>query len=267
MPLLTKDKGHALPEFVAMGAVFLPLVLMVPMMGKVADIDNTSIQASRYAAWERTVASEADKTNPVLQMEVRRRFFQKADVFIKTDEAPQTGNANQNVLWRGYANDRFMTDVTQDVQVTTTNGDTPGSMAGTVTGILSGLADAMSALSSGAEWDIDNSGLYRADVSVNVGANTLGFGGRQDCTGQDNNQVFACLRRHNVILADTWSARDPAQVTARVRSFVPMGMFEPVADVMDAVSFIPLLQEFDTFEPGIVLPDVIPGDRLGTYRN
>ena len=262
-----KQKGHALPEFVAMGAVFLPLVLMVPMMGKVADMNQTTIQASRYAAWERTVASEADKSEPVLQMETRRRFFQKSDVFIKTDEAPQAAAEQQNVLWRAYSNDRFMGTVTENVNLAGSNSATPGSLGGSVTNIISGLASTMGSLSSGAEWDIDNNGLYRADVSVNVGSSSLGFAGRQDCAGQDNAQVFACIRRHNVILADTWSARNPAQVTTRVRSFVPMSMFEPIADVMDAVSFIPLLQEFDTFQPGIVAPDVIPGDRLGTYRN
>ena len=260
-------KGHALPEFLAMGVVLVPLYLMVPLMGKVADLNHAAIQASRYAAWERTVAAESDKPETELLAEVQRRFFQKSDLFIKSGEGVQTGDANRNVLWSGYGEDRLLRSAAEDVSLTTRNDATPGTMGGTVTRILAGIADAMDEFNSGAQWDIDNNGLYQADISVNVGSNRMGFtAGEQNCAGQDSSTVFVCIRRHNVILADGWSARDPEQAGQRVKSFVPMGVFDSVRPIFQGLSILPILQELDTFDPGIVAPDVVPPDRLGRYR-
>ena len=50
-----KQQGQALSEFVVASAfVLVPLFLIVPALGKYADMKYSAIQAARYQAWEYT---------------------------------------------------------------------------------------------------------------------------------------------------------------------------------------------------------------------
>lgn len=53
---LARACGQAMTEFVvSVGFIFIVLFVAVPMFGKLMDIKFQNLQASRYAAWERTV--------------------------------------------------------------------------------------------------------------------------------------------------------------------------------------------------------------------
>ncbi|MDO3385342.1 hypothetical protein QWI17_05750 [Gilvimarinus sp. SDUM040013] len=51
-----RNAGQAMTEFVVSVAfIFMVLFVVVPLFGKIIDMKMTNLQASRYAAWERTV--------------------------------------------------------------------------------------------------------------------------------------------------------------------------------------------------------------------
>lgn len=78
--------GAALTEFVIVMLFFTPVLIGMPLIAKYGDIKSKTIEASRYAAWERTVWSdrtarrndgerEIFKTNDQIREEIDRRFF------------------------------------------------------------------------------------------------------------------------------------------------------------------------------------------------
>jgi len=246
----------------AMGAVLVPLALLVPVLGKIADMNHSAIEAARYASWERTVASAADKSDAQLADETRRRFFSNIDAFIFTNEGPQTGDAQRHQLWRDHRANWMLRNYS-DVSVQTTNSNTPGSAAGTIANLLGGFANAMGRF-NGNGATFDTRGLYRADVNVNVGSVPLApFDSGTNCAGQQSADSFLCIRRHHVILGDTWASRDSADMQRRVQGLVPTSAFESITQLTGLISSVPVLQEFGRFQPGYVAPDtVLPPDRI-----
>lgn len=266
MTRVRNQVGQAISEFLGMLAVLVPLVLLVPILGKYADLNHTAVQASRYGAWERTIASDGVKSDAQLRTEVQRRFFSQPDVLIRTNDSVQETAAYHNALWGDHAGRRLLRRF-DDVASGTQNAETPGTAAGVVSSLTTGFLAAVSAFGSGGDFDLDSRGLYTARVAAAIGTlPTGGFAQGVDCNGQSSNDVFSCIQRHNVILADTWNASSSDQVAGRVRGLVPMGAFSEVTGVLDLLSGIPFLQEIGRFEPGYVSPDVIPGDRLGAYQ-
>lgn len=262
MTRIQKQRGHAISEFVAMGAVFVPLALLVPALGKIADMNHAAIGSARYASWERTVASQADKSDAQVAEEVRRRFFSKYDAFIFTDEGSQAGDAQRHQLWRDHRANWMLRNYS-DVTVQTTNSDTPGSAAGTIADLMAGFMNTMGRFNGDGDVALDTRGLYRADINVNVGSIPLSpLNSGTNCANAETNQTFLCIRRHHVILGDTWASRDSPEMQRRVRGLVPTSAFERITDLTDIIANVPVLEEFGRFQPGYVAPDtVIPPDR------
>jgi len=260
-----KQSGQALTEFATMMSVFVPLFLMVPVLGKVSDLNTTSIQASRYAAWERTISSTTDKTDVELNNEVRSRLFGTTGHFNTTGETPSDADQDHNPLWTDHMGNRILASSINDVDMVAVNGGLDGSLTSGFTSVINNVGSALSKLSSSANWDLTSDGLYTATVNVNVASNNFGLAGGQDCTGTDSTAVFACITRHNVILTDSWDSPSPDVTESRVKSFVPGSVFEKLSVVTNLVGAVPVLKEWKKFDPGYVDPEVIPADRLGNY--
>jgi hypothetical protein len=260
-----KQSGQALTEFATMMSVFVPLFLMVPVLGKISDMNSTSIQASRYAAWERTIASPTDKSDAVLNDEVRSRLFGLTGHFNTTGETPNDSDQNHNPLWTDHKGDRLLTSSINDVDMQAVNGGLDGSLTSGFTNVINTIGSTLSKLSSSADWDLTSDGLYTATVNVNVASNNFGLDAGQDCSGTDSPAIFACITRHNVILADSWDSPSPNVTESRVKSFVPAAIFETLSSVTGIIGAIPVLKEWKKFDPGYVDPEVIPADRLGNY--
>ena len=253
--IINRQGGQAMAEFSAMLIVFVPLILIVPLMGKISDMNQSTIQASRYAAWERTVAAHSAKSEVVLNAEARRRFFGNTDAFIKTNEGPIDGDDYRNVLWRDHRGDWLLAH-NEWANVGTEERATPG-WAASATGSAIRLAYP----------GLNEDGYYHANIGVNVGSsNVQPFDQGKDCNGTGGNAVFTCINRKNVILADTWSASSPGQVRDRVQERLPMHMIRDIKTLTDLFSWIPLMKELKGFQPGYVAPDVVPQDRLSIYQ-
>lgn len=246
---MTKHRGAAVTEFVVMLAVLAPLFVLVPIVGKISDMNQATIAASRYAAWERTVRNDNRVT-----ADMHRRIYGNIGAPVKTNRAVTNRDDERNQLWRDAAGNWLMRQ--QDAATRQVTEGTPRGVASLGSEVLARV------------FDLNDQGLYRADVAVPVASISMApFNRGSDCALQASNQTFLCLRRWNVILGDTWNASGPNQVITRVRRSVPMSLFEPISRILDVFASVPLpmFSELAGFEPGYVAPDVIPGDRLGPY--
>ena len=258
---IRRQSGQSLVELAVLAVVLVPLFLLVPMVGKYIDVKQTSLQAARYAAWERTVwypqtppytyaEGAAVKGDAQLQEEVRHRLFTDTRAAITAqDGQPGQGGGGPNPLWVGPAGHQLIPY--GNVAAQTRDNAAPGSMYTIVRGT------AAAARMWGGNLNLNTGGLYRADVHVAV--NNLG---RIDPFTRLNLQYHA----YNVILTDAWNAGGPEAVKNTVKQMLPSQVLNnPLANhVIKALGYI--APELKGFKPGYVRPDVIPPDRLGPYQ-
>ncbi|MFK8017149.1 MAG: hypothetical protein AB8G17_17125 [Gammaproteobacteria bacterium] len=124
-------RGSSITEFLIIMAFFVPVMFAMPLIAKYGDIKSKTIEASRYAAWERTVWSgsgnnrqaasssrndgdrEAVKSKNDLRKEIDHRFFGNPVQGLH-DDTPSI-----NFMWR-HRGDKFMLngDVSENPQRT-----------------------------------------------------------------------------------------------------------------------------------------------------
>jgi len=262
----SKQNGAAITEFVIMLVVMVPMFLMIPIMGKVGDLNSTTIQASRYAAWERTASDRSDKTDKRLELEMQNRFYTNMDIGIQTGRGQLKTKKDQNPLWRGYGKERVFNSPQKDAMGTLQAGKTPGKFAGQMAGAISKIGGAFSSFNDKADFDINMRALYQANVAVNVGSNRIGFDGSKNCDGKKDKKVFSCIKRHSVLLTDGWSAGSRRNAESRTAGMVMMGSLTKLEKAIKLVGKIPGFTELGGFKPGYVDSSVIAPDRLGVYK-
>ena len=258
----TRQRGQALPEFIPLAIVLVPIFLLIPFLGKLADMNQTTIQAARYGAWERTVTTGFDKTDAQIQNEARVRFFGTNKVYIRTGDAPPN-NAPDNqysVLWRDQTGGRMLAKFTS-VNASMANGNIPNVLLSAPTALMLRTLDL---LQNQSRSDVPNNGFYNSVFSIDVAPNRLpGFDRGTNCAGAANStSAFSCIRRNNVILADGWDSGTSAMVTSRVQRMLLTNIFAgPVSGLASVAGWV--LPELREFKPGYVEPDVLPADRIG----
>lgn len=233
--------GQSLTEFAVVLVVLVPLLLMVPLLGKYSDMNQAALEASRYVAWEKTV--DPGKSDAKLADEVRLRYFGESKKAVKSSDVPQESDADRNAFWVTHAGSRLL-DTFQDVTVKTAH-STPSSVAG----VLS---------QAGSWFELSSDNLYRADIGVKVAD-------VPDLKPLDN--IKLNIARYNVILADAWDAGSPANEETRVKhplavptNALDEGVLGAVTAVLNAGGSV-LEPAFKDLEFGYVKPDVVPADR------
>ena len=100
--------GQALTEVLVSLIFFAPVFLLVPIIGKYLDIKQKTIEASRYAVWERSVWSdpgsvwdsgENTKNDEEIGTEVDRRFFGHLSQLISDKSAFSHNGIVENPMW------------------------------------------------------------------------------------------------------------------------------------------------------------------------
>lgn len=192
-----QQRGQSTAEFVVLALALVPMILIVPLVGKQMDIAQTSAVASRYVGFEaprRHGSSAAGGTSDTdLGIEARRRFFSNSDAPIKTDDVVSNFDASCNALWLDHRGNALSSSFETDVWVRTTR---------------ESLSQPFGAAFAGAfDWPRDN--LYTAEVTFNV-AKVVGVA-PFDALGLS-------IRRATTGLVDPWSASKPSQVKSRGRN-------------------------------------------------
>jgi hypothetical protein len=232
--LKRRQRGQALTEFIVIALVLVPLLLLMPMIGKYQSITHATEMASRYAAFEviaNNPGMNSYKTKAQLEQEVRRRFFSNTDAPIKTNDEAGDFKANQNLFWvdpQGDALIRKFSDVA--VSFGTARSANP--------------EDGVSSAADGKPFNIPvpvqvadqmgvNTGMYTANVSV-VLANLQELAGSYASTYEQFANINLSVTRHTSVVPDTWTASGPGQVDSRIDKTLlfPGSLIRPAAPLV-----------------------------------
>jgi hypothetical protein len=192
--------GQAMTETLITAVMILvPLLMMIPLLGKYIDIKHATIQAARYQAWEYTVwySEDAERTDPLstaerstgfvdgngssldnfskttedTQREARNRFF--SNPLTGDDPTPITNNDkgdwsvdDRNPLWTDHQGNPLVLDTFGDAPPTP-SADTPDLTLGFLTTIL----DVIRAITGAMAWVMGGLG---SDVGFTM-INTDGY--------------------------------------------------------------------------------------------
>lgn len=233
---LRSQNGQALIEFtIAAAALLVPLFLMLAYVAKYHDMQSATIQAARYAAWERTVyfggqtwecnyddktyrakdkpgdakwaCGTAWKSDEDIRNDVGRRFFKGSRLSSGLDDAVE-----ERPFWSDLSGTPLLRDYQQ------------GSSAGTTPGGANKVLDFLynDAIGSAAEFfsdqkivKLDMANLYTSSVTFNP-ANTLSV-----TQTFKNNNILSDLVEKNVLVANGWSANGKNFVAAQIQPYTP----------------------------------------------
>lgn len=245
--LRTGQRGQALTEFVIGAVLFLiPLFLIIPLLGKYADIKASAIQAARFNAWERTVwyGQSASSTGD----------WEGNDKSEATIRSEMAGKFLVSELWYDRAGVAMLSGSSNSI----TNEESPGT-ANTILGFAVSVANAIG------PFNLEMDGLYTGTATVNIANTTsvisevLGSG-----AGADPARLNLSITDKNVILANGWGANGAAHVKKQVQGLTPTSILSnPVLDAARWI-LVPFTPELvpTVLELGKIEVDQVPPDRL-----
>lgn len=269
-----RQSGQALAEFtIAAATVLLPLFLIIPLLGKYMDIKASSVQAARYAAWERTAWfgstdwAAGEKTDLEIQHEVLQRFFSDtATAKIQSSQSSMTGwgGSGPKPLWRDRGGNPMLADYDSNVNHASPRSQTPGTMDAVLDPVVTVVNVVDSIL--GSKFELDMKSLYTTTISVQtVQTEPIHriMGGASTSTGAP---LFTMT---NVLVANGWSANGSDNVKNQVEGLTPMSIaqrdpIKTVLQIMQIVTtlFAPeLMPDYLKFG-GVIQPDIVPDDRI-----
>ena len=218
--------GQAMTEtLITASLVLVPLLLLIPLLGKYIDIKHATIQAARYEAWEYTAwyGSNAVRSGPfstaerssgfetvtggsltapvksttLTQNESRRRFFSRTDLPISDlDKTTGWDDTDDNDLWVDHRKNRLWEGAIPSGQLPKPNEDTPDYSGGVlntlldiINAVFGAIASAMDLIGSGVGFTaINTHGLAMSDVTVpvSVPAGLIDFATITDAPGVDD---------------------------------------------------------------------------------
>lgn len=231
---LGAQRGQALIEFTIAAAMLLvPLFFMIAYVAKYHDMQSASIQAARYAAWERTVyfggaswecsydsesyraknqpggvnwaCGTAWKSDAAIQSEVGRRFFADAGEGLDGDaNAPKP-------MWHDHAGVPLLATYGQEISTA----QTPGGANKVLGFVWNDVLGKISEFIGGATFKLHMDSLYTAGVSFNP-SNTSAMS-RVFGVGE----VLPPLNEKNVLVANGWSTNGKDFVAEKIQMFSP----------------------------------------------
>lgn len=249
--IVSNCRGAALAEFSIVTIAFVPLMVGIPMIGRIIDLDQTAVQASRYVAWESTV--QADGQPP---SDVKARFFSEPSALISgTPDLQQQAGASESEGSSGRVRTFGRTALVPDTHIAigensiselTATSIYSGSPSIDSAGIPRGIAHDMGASvtqvaermadATGGDWNLDGNGLLRSGVRVDIASN--------DWLSRST------IEETSVIMSDAWSVGNDASAAKRVKTFVPAGVLEKmgIGNMISVLGVIPAFTELRSFD-------------------
>lgn len=246
---MARQRGQSIIEFVVLALVLVPLILIVPLVGKYMDIAQTTAVASRYTAFEGAVrhtgSGDSWKSDSELAQEVRRRFFSNSDAPVKTGDTAGDFNAHRNTVWFDHRGDAMLPEFDNNIGVSTQKET---------------YAQPFGAMFA-SHFKLSQANLYTGRVNVSI-ADIAGL--------EPFDDIGLAVSRHTSVLVDPWAASGPSQVRAKVRDSGEIFPYEPLDAIAAPLAVLmsnPLMAILGTEntppEVGRVSPDRVPLDRLG----
>ncbi|WP_414040861.1 hypothetical protein ACJU26_01825 [Acidithiobacillus sp. M4-SHS-6] len=212
-----RETGQSLVEFVVVaGLVLVPLLLMGVYVGKWAYLQDRSIEAARYAAWERVVSRSAPpqdrswsalKSDADLQNEVAIRFFgsrnERLTAVTGSASAVQTaGGSSREPLLHKHDGQPLLVEREKNIQVATEDRSFRG---GWVTGAMNAFGN------------IPGNPLHMTGPTVaTISVTAAGIPQRLFAeVGLQNPLKFTAQA---AVLMDPWSANGPGEEESLLRN-------------------------------------------------
>lgn len=251
-----RQGGQAMVEAAVMLGIVVLLFLGIFYLGKFHDVQATTIQSARYAAWERTVHSTGNLSDVKVQNQARARLFTwNQDAFTNTDGLDNRSNwPTQTSVWRDHAGRQRLIARPDDVQIGTASGPVPGKAGEAISTAFSQATKFLDGITGGEA--LPKGGLVTGNASVKL-ANIGVLPAPLD-------KLDLTLHEQSALMTDSWDASGPRQAALRSRTFTLAGPFTEIKSVLD-----PIRTVLSGFEPafrdlhfGQVCPDIVPADRV-----
>ena len=250
-----ESRGAALTEFAILTIILVPLLFGTAMIGKLIEVRQTAVQASRYAVWETTVHGVDAPASSVAE-----RFFGEHAAVLSS--APYgAASADADPEGRRAAPADAARGIPGDTRVVVRGGAVAEARDASVTGPRNARATgeavaeagrALGSLTDG-EWELPGDGFVRRGVTVPVErtpwlANATGGCG----AGQSH-----CLSELSVIMSDGWSVAGTEESERRVRSLVPASALDAVGTLLSEAGRLPVLKELRGLDNALGAVDAI----------
>lgn len=270
---IRRQAGAALVESILIIAIMVVLLVGIPSIAKRQDVRQSTVDANRYTTWEMTVANSTDRELVI------DRFF--ADPGASIRSAPteldenrfwQTGSTpliRQNAFLSAASNDEF----TQPIRAHQSLVD-PRSVrlevferaadAGAVADTITGTVRTVSDWTGYSDAIAPNRGIVQTALSVGVGDRAAQSGNQPaQCSGIVG-AADGCISVRNALLVDGWEAENDAAIKEGAQAMVPSKLLDPLGEVLDAISVVPLLKEFKDMDDsfGCVNTSLLPTKEL-----
>lgn len=248
-------------EMAVIFGVCAMLFLGIYYLGKFHDIQASTIQAARYAAWERTVHSTAAMNDTQIQKQARARLFtwNKA-AFKSTDGLANGANwTTQSAIWKDHATTAANTTSRliarpDDVGVRTSTGPLPGIAADTVANAMGAFSKGLDAITNGEPLPVGATVTGNVTVKLN---NIAVLPAPLDAMNLSLNETSA-------VMTESWDASGPHQAAMRSRTFTAAGPLTNLNAVLSPIQWALSWIEpaFEDLHIGQVCPDIVPADRV-----
>jgi hypothetical protein len=247
-------------EFIIATLLLVPLFIGMTLLARYLDIRSSTVQAARYAAFERATRLNA-LSDVAMGNQVRDRLFTFSDAALRSTDglAANAGWRNENPNWTDHSTSpERLIAAPGDITLRTRETSPPGT-AGQVATRLVDVIDDVSRI-SGSRFDVNTRAFHEAQVSVKL-ADLAALPAPLD-------RMNVTLTERTSLLADSWHAGSRRAVARRSGALVPTRLFQRFTDVLE-----PLLDVFSVIEPafdqlclGHIDPDIVPEDRLSPLR-
>jgi hypothetical protein len=245
-------------EMCVVAGVLTMLFLGTWYLGKFHDIQASTIQAARFAAWERT-ARGAEFSDQQLEQQARARLYTWNQDPFKDSDGRANGRdwSTQHAMWLDHTGERLI-NRPDDVAVSTSSAALPGHVGAKIEDVIGGI-EAVTGRLTGGEM-LPRGGFYTSKVSVklsNVAALPAPL-----------NALNLSLTESSAVVGNAWDASGPEQVALRTKPWVPASALGRAAGLLQpviwALSF--LEPSFDRLTIGKICPEIVPGDRVSNGR-
>lgn len=255
---IARESGQAMVEACVMFGVVALLFLSIWYLGKFHDLQASTIQTARYAAWERT-ARPSSFSDVELENQARARLFTWNRNSFKDTDGKVKGKSwgTQSAMWDDHSGKQRLLARHGDVTVNTSPENLPAFAATAIDGALQNITKAGANITSGESLPIGE--FFTGRVSVKL-ANVASLPAPLDA-------LNLTLNESSSLMTNSWDAGSPKQVAMRTRPFAPASAFRTVSQFLDPIR--PALSKlgFDDFNPGQICPDIVPADRVnGSVR-
>ncbi len=226
------QSGQALAEFCVCLLAFLPLFLLIPLLGRFLDMAQTAQVASRYVAFESVAHDPLNGRllDDQIAADVARRFFNRSDAPIRTGERAGSSDEERNPLWVDHRGDALLPDPAAAVSVAT-------------------RAATRDVFPAARHWwsdafDLRGRNLITGAVSIRPAGMPI-------------------IQRQTGLLVDDWGALGTADIKRKIEHSGPsVYPSEQIDTLLEFAGQFPRLLTDDPLHPGLRDWEVVPCDRL-----